>query len=271
MPATILPFERPRSIGEVLDAGIALFKASLVRCLPLSLVAVVIGQLPSVVAVAQGRSPSLAGMGLLEGVVAVLAGLANVLIYGAILLRQREIAHGRRSSLGADLSRPLAKLLPTLGIGLACVAPLAIGLLPLAVPGVEWLLLLLLPGLYLAVALVFAYPAMLLDDAGWTAALRASLLLVRGNWWRTSAILTVAVFAILVFYAVGAIVGLIVVQLVGGGDVGSVFVATTIVGALVGALFTPFFSALSLAQYADLRLRRAGEDLAQRIEALPGT
>jgi membrane-anchored glycerophosphoryl diester phosphodiesterase (GDPDase) len=133
------------------------------------------------------------------------------------------------------------------------------------------MLLLLLPGLYLAVALVFAYPAMLLDDAPWTAALRSSLLLVRGNWWRTSAILTVAVFAILVFYAVGAIVGLIVVQLLGGGDVGSVFVATTIVGALVGALFTPFMCALSLAQYADLKLRRAGEDLARRIEALPGT
>ena len=42
MSATILPFDRPLSIGEVLDAGIALFKASLLRCLPLSLVAVVL-------------------------------------------------------------------------------------------------------------------------------------------------------------------------------------------------------------------------------------
>ena len=260
MSATILPFDRPLSIGEVLDAGIALFKASLLRCLPLSLVAVVVGQLPSMVAMSRGRTPALAGMGALDWLLVAIAGLANVLIWGAIVRRLQAIAHGRRSTRGADLLRPVARLLPTLGMGVASLAAIALGTV-----------LLVVPGIYLSVALLFAYPALLLDDASLAGSMRTSLALVRGNWWRTSAIMTVAVFAILVFYAIGAIVALILVQLTGGGDVGSVFIATTIVSALVGALFTPFFCALSLAQYADLKLRRAGEDLARRIEALPGT
>ncbi|MCU0760847.1 MAG: glycerophosphoryl diester phosphodiesterase membrane domain-containing protein [Steroidobacteraceae bacterium] len=259
MSATILPFERPKSIGEVLDAGIALFKASLVRCLPLSLVAVVVGQLPSVVAMARGRTPSLSDIGAAEAVLVLLAGLANVLIWGAILLRQQAIGHGRRSSLGADLGRPLALLLPSLAMAVVGGLLVAAGLVAL-----------LVPGLYLMVALVFAYPAMLIDGESVAGSLRASLRLVRGNWWRTAAIITVALFAILVFYSIGTLTGLVIVQVTGGGDVGSVFLATSIVSALVGALFTPFMCALSLAQYADLKLRRAGEDLARRIEALPG-
>ena len=260
MAATILPFERPQSVGEVLDAGIALFKVSLLRCLPLSLLAVIVGQLPSVVAMTQRRTPSLAGMGALDWLLVAGAGFANVLLWGAILLRQQAIAQGRRSTLAADLGPPLARLLPSLIMVVASAVLIGVGLLAL-----------LLPGLYLMVALIFAYPALLLDGESVAGAMRASLRVVRGNWWRTSAILTVALFAILVFYAIGTIAGLIIVQLSGGGDVGSVFLATTIIGALVGALFMPFMCALSLAQYADLKLRRAGEDLARRIEALPGT
>ncbi|MCP5328883.1 MAG: hypothetical protein R3E75_13480 [Steroidobacteraceae bacterium] len=258
MAATILPFERPMSVGEVLDAGITLFKASLLRCLPLSLLAVIIGQLPSLVTMAQRRTPSLEGLGPLGWLLVIGAGLANVLLWGAILLRQQAIAEGRRSPLAADLRRPLLRL--PAALALIVLSALLIG---------AGVLALLLPGLYLIVALMFAYPALLLDDESVVGALRKSFLLVRGNWGRTSAILTVALFAILVFYAIGMIAGLIVVQLMGGGDIGSVFLATTIIGALIGALFTPFICALSLAQYADLKLRRAGEDLARRIEALP--
>ncbi len=260
MSSTILPFQRPVSAGEVLDTGFRLFKASLVRCLPLSLAAVVMGQLPTVYAMASGRRPSLSlDMGTGEWVLVVAAGLANVLLWGAILLRQRAIAYGVPSSLAGDLVQTLARLLPTLGIVVACTLLVAVGLV-----------LLVLPGLYLIVALMFAFPATLLDRQSVSDSIRTSLRLVRGHWWRTSIILTVALFAVIVFYAVGTIVGLLVVQLTGGGDVGSVFLVTSVISALIGALFTPFMVALSLAQYDDLKLRRDGVDLASRIDALPG-
>lgn len=258
MAETILPFDRPLSAGEVLDAGISLFKSSLLRCLPLSLAAVVLGQLPTLYGKLSGRAPSVLDIGPLEAALVLLAGVANVVVWGAILVRQRAIANGRVSTLADDLRTPLVRLLPVLGMILASTALVALGLL-----------LLLLPGIYLAVALMFAYPAMLFDGESVLGSMRASLRLVRGNWWRTSMIVTVAVFAIIVFYAIGSVVGVVIAQLAGGGDVDPVFLATSIVGALIGALFTPFMCAVSLAQFAELRLRSGGADLARRIESLP--
>ncbi len=260
MSSTILPFQRPVSAGEVLDAGFRLFKVSLVRCLPLSLAAVVMGQLPTVLAMARGRRPSVSlDMGTGEWLLVLVAGLANVLLWGAILLRQRAIAYGQPSTLAGDLGLALSRLLPSLATAIV------VGLLIVA-----GLVLLVVPGLYLAVALLFAYPAMLLDGQTVSGSIRTSLRLVRGHWWRTSLILTVALFAVIVFYAVGTVVGLLIVQLTGGGDVGTVFLVTSVISALIGALFTPFMVALSLAQFDDLKLRRDGVDLASRIGALPG-
>jgi hypothetical protein len=260
MSATILPFERPMTVGEVLDAGITLFKVSLVRCLPLSLAAVVMGQLPTVYTLASGRQPSLsADMSAAEWALVLVAGLANLLLWGAILLRQDAIARGRASSLAGDLGRVLSRLWPSIAIALASLLLIALGMV-----------LLVVPGLYLAVALLFAYPAMLLDDQSVPGAIRTSLRLVRGNWWRTSTILTVALFAVVVFYAVGSVVGVILSRLIGSGDLASVFLVTSVITAMIGALFSPFMLALSLAQYDDLKLRRDGVDLASRIDALPG-
>lgn len=260
MSSTILPFQRPVSAGEVLDAGFRLFKASLVRCLPLSLAAVVMGQLPAVLAMARGRRPSLSlEMGAGEWALVVVAGLANVLLWGAILLRQRAIAYGQASTLAGDLGLTLTRLLPSIAMAMICGLAILVGLV-----------LLVVPGLYLAVALLFAYPAMLLDGQSVSGSIRTSLRLVRGHWWRTSMILTVALFAVIVFYAVGSILGLLIVQVTGGGDVAGVFLGTSVISALIGALFTPFMVALSLAQYDDLKLRRDGVDLASRIDALPG-
>jgi len=255
---TIVPLERPLSTGEVLDVGISLFKASLLRCLPLSLAAVVLGQLPTVYAMLNGRAPSFRDMSPLEALLVLVAGIGNVVVWGAILLRQRGIANGRATTLAQDLGRPLARLLPAAGLILVSVAAIVLGFMLLVVPGV-----------YLLVALMFAYPAMLFDGASVSGSIRASLRLVRGNWWRTSVIVTVALFAFIVFYAVGSVIGVVIAQVAGGGDVGRVFLATSIVGALVGALFAPFMCAVSLAQFADLRLRSGGGDLARRIESLP--
>lgn len=261
MPETILPFERPQSAGEVLDAGISLFKASLLRCLPLSLAAVVLGQLPTMYARVQGRAFSIFDPDPVEALLLLVAGLGNLVVWGAILLRQNAIARGRVSRLAEDLGHPVARLLPVLGMLLASLALIAVGTA-----------LLIVPGVYVAVGLLlFAYPAMLLDGESALGSIRVSLRLVRGNWWRTVTIGTVALFAMIVFYAVGLVVGVLVVQVTGGGDVLRVGVAASVIGALIGALFPPFLCAVVVAQYSELRLRSAGGDLAQRIESLPAS
>jgi hypothetical protein len=65
---------------------------------------------------------------------------------------------------------------------------------------------------------------------------------------------------------VTAVTGLLYVVL-GHGDVAVVSAAVAVVMVFVGALATPFYSALGLAVLGDLSVRTEGADLAQRIAA----
>ena len=55
MPSVLYPPPRPLAIGEVLDSAFAIFKATLIKCLPYGLLAMVAGQLQSIYDVATGR------------------------------------------------------------------------------------------------------------------------------------------------------------------------------------------------------------------------
>ena len=44
----LFPYDRPASAGEVLDAAFLLFRRTVLGCLPWSLLAVLLGNLPSV-------------------------------------------------------------------------------------------------------------------------------------------------------------------------------------------------------------------------------
>jgi hypothetical protein len=94
---------------------------------------------------------------------------------------------------------------------------------------------------------------------------------VWGNWWRTFAILSVGGILVFVIYmAVALVIGLII-PFVGLG-LNDVLVVTLMSGLLIGVLMnvlvTPFFSALLIALYWDLKLRKEGGDLAARVGAL---
>ena len=55
----LFPYDRPASAGEVLDAAFLLFRRTVLGCLPWSLLAVLLGNLPSVYLLATGQSLSL--------------------------------------------------------------------------------------------------------------------------------------------------------------------------------------------------------------------
>jgi len=128
--------------------------------------------------------------------------------------------------------------------------------------------LLIIPGMILAVSLILGLVLVVLESKGPVAALRASHQLVWGCWWRTTAILTVgAIIIIVVYAAVGLVLGLV---LVFAGDSSPAFEivlsATTTFFATL--LLAPLYPALLLAIYWDLKLRKQGSDLAARVGAL---
>jgi hypothetical protein len=150
-------------------------------------------------------------------------------------------------------------------------------------PSVLWVLILttlailggfvalIIPGLYLAVALYFSEPALLFEDMRGRAALQRSFQLVKGRWWPTCGVLVVG--SILVAVVQGAFILVLGVGLaLTDPSLVVAAVLTTIVTIGAYTLSYPIQAAIVALTYFDLRVRKEGFDLyllAQRIEAGP--
>jgi hypothetical protein len=259
MADALFPYRRPYGIGEVLDAGFRLYQRSLRHCIAFAAAGVLAEQLPSAYLLARGRLLQSHPFADPVWVSLWLVGtLASIAMWSAVQLRQYAIATGQASDATAELRVALARLPATVLAGIATGLAICVGLV-----------LLIVPGVYFATALMMTGPAVLIEKLGPGQALSRSVQLVRGNWWRTTTILTVALLIVIVFYVLGGLVGfMLAVPLAGGTDIVVVAAMTSVVGLLIGALVVPLVVALLLATYVDLRVRRQGSDLEQRISAV---
>ena len=114
------------------------------------------------------------------------------------------------------------------------------------------LVLLVLPGIYLLVALCAAYPVLLEGRLSVPGAIDHALQLVRGHWWRSAGVLAAALFAILIFYSAGHLCGIMLARLASTATVVVQQGLVSVVSALVGCLFMPFVTALGQAHHAAL-------------------
>jgi len=246
MSPPLYPPQRPQSIAEVLDSGFRLFNASLFRCLPYSVLAMIAGQLASIYEIAAGRPLYLFGGGdpiwwALYAVGAVLTlGLWN-----AMMLRQIGIASGKPMTTAEEVRLALKRLPIVVALLVFWLAASALGLV-----------LLVVPGLYLLGALIFAWPATVLKQIPLREAVRYSLQLARHNWWRTMLAFTVGIIVLFVFYAVGIVFALLAAPVIGVADIAVMTSITTRVIAIMGVFAEPFLCALLLSMYADLQVRK---------------
>jgi hypothetical protein len=131
----------------------------------------------------------------------------------------------------------------------------------------------IVPGIWLYAAWSVAVPALLIEDERGFRALSRSFNLVRGRWWPTAGTL---LLANLLATAVAFGFGILALPLVFAGD-GNDFVvnlANGILGAVASVLTIPFVAAVIAVIYFDLRVRKEGFDLqlmARRIGAPTGT
>jgi hypothetical protein len=245
---SLYPPARPQSIGEVLDAGFRLFRATLGHCLPYGALLVIAGELGNFSDLFSGRIPSATlehdrawwtwyGIGL--GIM--------LLLYGALLKRQDALARRRPTSMAAELGASLRQFPQLIALTLIAWAGITLGLL-----------LLVVPGLYLAVALAFGAPALLVGGiSGPIRALAESARLVRGEWPRTALLMVLVILITLAAYAVlVAILTAGSIAIAGIAERTVVASFSEIAGVVVGSITVPFWSAMILVIYADL-LRRA--------------
>lgn len=242
----------PQSIGGVLDDGFRLYRAALPRVLALAFLGALIGQIPNaVLSAAPGSLPTLS-IGLV--VTLAICSVASALFYAGAVLRMNAVAEQRSMSLNEALSGAAWRLVPLLVFSLLYGLVVAVGLVLLIVPGVIF-----------GLSLLFGSFIVLIEGKGPLEGMKTSHVLVWGNWWRTMMIVSVAVVVMIAAYIlVGLVSGASLALGAGEPGITSRFLELVVVP-LLSAVVAPLSYALSLAIYYDLRLRRSGTDLEQRL------
>jgi hypothetical protein len=297
----------PRSIGGVLDDGLKLWLDSLSKTWPLALIAQLLYAIPLVMLRVQLKDLPIVPssnvfsaanaantqlfLALVKSPMLVLAYLLTLLLavacYTAIVIRIEGVSTNSAPSLRASLAagfrllpRVLLQLLVfilsaiVITVALAIIAGIVGGIAAAGMGGAKSPVLpfvsvtiMFLFVFFLLGRLFLSYFALVVDDAGAVASIKASWTLTRGCWWRCSAILLVLVIIGIVFGIVIAFAdGLIV------GSLGATSVAATVLAQVVGVVSNAFlgslYPAVLVAIFHDLKLRKQGVDLAGRVNAL---
>jgi hypothetical protein len=272
----LYPPPRPLTVGEVLDLSFRIYQRTFVKCLVLGGLIVVVNWLPNLYSIVRGQTvvQSVVKPNMDAGHVAtaLIALLLAFVFPVALILRQYHMVTGQ--AVGGELLRALQLLgrmvliiLLLLLMGAACALLLVPAFFASGVWRYVLIAILLLPMGYVFLRLACTLTAMAVENTGATGSIGRSWDLTGGNMLRLTAIYTVALFLLLVLYvAVGAATAFLSAVL-GKGDVALMAAAIGVMTVVAGALASPYYSALGLAVFGDLLVRKEGADLSQRIRA----
>ncbi|MGZ4625584.1 MAG: glycerophosphoryl diester phosphodiesterase membrane domain-containing protein [Kineosporiaceae bacterium] len=232
------------------------------------------------------QADALVGLAEARAVPAVLTFVAVTMLEALLIVPVSEAVLGRRIDVGEMWRRARGRLLAALGVSLltgllATLAGLALlipGILALVAGASELGAVLLLVGAVGAVVVALllwvrwslAAPALVLERASVTTAMRRSWHLVNGSAWRVFGILLLAGIIVSIGQAIITVPFGLLAGLPAAGqpsqyaDLGLTFVQLVISGVgtiIAGAVFYPFNAAVSALLYIDLRMRREGLDV----------
>ena len=275
MTNTSYPPLRPLSAGQVLEAALQIFRISVAQCLPFATLAVI--SLQVCYALSVGRlltfyDPSGQGiplhlgrsdptrLGLLSAGALLAAGVWAILSL-ATLARQASIASHRGGSGGADLLEVLRRAPAIAALALLSGAATDVLFVPIMLLAEPYrsvgLLLMLGPALFVSI-LLFVLPAcgVVLVHKGLFASVAHSFRLVRGNGWRTAGIYAAGFAILMVFYLLTGVLVTMALPYAGADDTAIVMAISSAAELAISALGLTFFTALTLAVFGDLEIRR---------------
>lgn len=267
---------RPRSVGEILDAGIKLYVRN-TRTL-MGLAAVVVVPLQTVAAIvllstvssgsdvpsgyfslshpATTQSEASARLGG-SAVLAIVSLLVSLLTTAACVKAVSDLYLDQPTGVKASLRFAVRRLPALLGMEVLMILGLMLAFI-----------VVIIPGIWLYVAWSVAAPALLIERFGPWRALGRSRRLVKGRWWATAGVLLVA--TILVTVVSGAVQAALVgiASLPSTPSVPVAVVVTTVASVLSTVIAQPFHAAVTTTLYYDLRVRHEGYDLQLLAEQL---
>jgi hypothetical protein len=248
----------------VFQSGGRIFRAALAGCLVYGAVFAIVQLLPSIYrAIWAPRVFGLRATAPGVWIVYIVCVLLTLMLFAAATLRQAAVAAGRTSSSGAELSEALRKLLPlTLLTVIAGILAVALG--ELIIPWMQSTSmplriaadLVALAGIYWAVAVLFAWPAVLLLKLRPFDAVVHSVRLVRSHWWSSFLFWFAALVLLLVCLAAAAVPAFLWPFAASGELVGATALAV-VAAIVINAIGLPLISALILARFGDLEVRES--------------
>jgi len=163
----------------------------------------------------------------------VIAMIVGLFLISVILHRMYNLATDPNYSLQRSIRFVLSKYL----IIFSCV-------LVVYIATVTGLFLFIIPGIFIGILFIFSLLSVLFEDTGWLSAIKRSCKLVWGNWWRT--------FAVIIAPALLLVVIQNVIALIIG--IHYIWVNILVISLVMSAL-KPYFDAVLLVQFNDLKLR----------------
>ena len=228
---------RGQSVNELLGTAVSVFRATLLKCLPLAMIGVLCASAPNFYLRASGRLVE-PGMKMptepTYWLLMALGVVATLYIFSAMMLRQLYCSGGFAVNGRQELV-VAARRLPSLVVAWVLMqVSLGVGFL------------LIVPGVFLFVCYLVLLPVILLEgQLNPLLALRRCIVLVKDNWWRTFAAFVIALLGTLVcFVAFSAFMGILHALLGGLGQAFEAIFAAAMVAAFAMAFV--FYSALAL-------------------------
>ena len=231
MQETMSRFQ-PMNLGDILNTTFNLYRENFPLFAGICAVIVI----PQAILVSAISGSHNAGLGLLGFLISI---AVSFLVTGALAQAVSARYLGRPMSISQAYEALGAGTVLTL-VGVAFLSAILIGI---------GFILIVIPGVYIAVRFTLAPQAAVLERQGVTDSLRRSWNLVEGNWWR--------VFGIVA--AVYVLVGLL--ELLASGLVGAVVgnvLGTGLSIVVVGVLIQPIQAIALTLLYYDLRIRKEG-------------
>lgn len=185
------------------------------------------------------------GLALIVGLVGFLLTLVGgVLMQGVVTHTVVADLQGRKTSLGESLNVALRSFWVLVGVGIVSGVAITLGLI-----------LLIVPGILIALIWMVAGPVAIAERTGVGRALERSRTLTRDHrWW----LLLIGVIYFAVSWVLGILAGLLSLAIGGIDAASSLNFASLVVGPVAQALSTLIWGAMVAAAYVELRAVKEG-------------
>ncbi|MGD2047073.1 MAG: hypothetical protein PVJ80_03165 [Gemmatimonadota bacterium] len=283
---------RPRSIGEILDGAIRLYRQDIGLYMFTAIVASLPMALVMIVTLAGGESTTAAAGSLL---LLLVAAVATVAVWAALMIQMNERLEGREPNLGPSIGKALglffrivwAAILAYIAfVGVMMLTALAVGLVGivsgLVLPTIVSSLLMIAVGvacfvflgIYVVAGMMLFLPGIVVEGLSGYQSLKRGFELAKGSQFRIFAVIFlswVLIFVPLmaVYFLTGTASMIMNPDALATGVVStSQVVVQQLLAVIASGFTTPFMVACLLLVYYDQRVRREAFDLQAEADAL---